>query len=147
PTSRRIPTMPPVIDSDQHLYEHRGMWSAHIDPALRDEALELTDDPAGNTFLPWRGRRLGVADVQDPGETDAIGERRRRERAGLPPLRHYDEALPRDYWEAAPRGARPAEPGGDEAFLFPNYGLAWERKLGAWSRPALLANLRAWNRW
>ena len=79
--------MPAVIDSDQHLFEYRGMWREHIDPALRDDALELTDDARGNTWLTWRDRVLGVADVQDPGETDAIGERRRRERAGLPPLR------------------------------------------------------------
>ena len=136
-----------VIDSDQHLFEYRGMWREHIDPALRDDALELTDDARGHTWLTWRGRVLGVADVQDPGETDAIGERRRRERAGLPPLRHYDEALPRDYWEPAARVAKLAALGVDEAILFPNYGLGWERKLGAWSRPALLANLRAWNRW
>jgi predicted TIM-barrel fold metal-dependent hydrolase len=136
-----------VIDSDQHLYEYRGMWREHIDPALRDDALELTDDERGNTWLTWQGRVLGVGDVQDPGETDAIGERRRRERAGLPPLRRYDEVLPRDYWEPTARKARLAELGVDEAFLFPNYGLAWERKLGTWSRPALLANLRAWNRW
>jgi predicted TIM-barrel fold metal-dependent hydrolase len=139
--------MPVVIDSDQHLYEYRGMWREHIDPALRDDALELTDDERGNTWLTWRGRVLGVGDVQDPGETDAIGARRRRERAGLPPLRRYDEALPRDYWDPSARASRLAELGVDEAFLFPNYGLGWERKLGLWSRPALFANLRAWNRW
>jgi hypothetical protein len=139
--------MPVVIDSDQHLYEYRGMWREHIDPALRGDALELTDDERGNTWLTWQGRVLGVGDVQDPGETDAIGERRRRERAGLPPLRRYDDVLPRDYWEPAARKARLAELGVDEAFLFPNYGLAWERRLDAWSRPALFANLRAWNRW
>ena len=128
--------MPVVIDSDQHLYEYRGMWREHIDPALRDDALELTDDARGHTWLTWRGRVHGVADyVQDPGETDAIGERRRRERAGLPPLRHYDEALPRDYWEPSARVAKLAVLGVDEAVLFPNYGLGWERKLGAWSRP------------
>jgi predicted TIM-barrel fold metal-dependent hydrolase len=139
--------MPVVIDSDQHLYEYRGMWREHIDPALRGDALELTDDARGNTWLTWRDRVIGVADVQDPGETDAIGERRRRERAGLPPLRRYDEVLPRDYWEPAARVAKLAALGVDEAILFPNYGLGWERKLGQWSRPALFANLRAWNRW
>jgi hypothetical protein len=139
--------MAAVIDSDQHLFEYRGMWREHIDPALRDDALELTDDARGHTWLTWRGRVLGTADVSDPGETDAIGERRRRERAGLAPLRRYDDALPRDYWDPGARLARLSALGVDEAFLFPNYGLAWERRLGAWSRPALLANLRAWNRW
>jgi len=136
-----------VIDSDQHLFEYRDMWREHIDPAERDDALALTDDARGHTWLTWRDRVITIADVQDPGETDAIGERRQRERAGLPPLRHYDDALPRDYWDPAARVARLASLEVDEALLFPNYGLAWERKLGLWSRPALLANLRAWNRW
>jgi hypothetical protein len=139
--------MPGVIDSDQHLFEYRGMWREHIDPAQRDDALALTDDERGNTWLTWRSRTLGVADVQVPGETDAIGERRRREREGLPPLRRYEEALPRDYWEPGARAAKLAQLGVDEAVLFPNYGLGFERRLGIWSRPALLANLRAWNRW
>src|SRR5262249_7704493 len=39
------------------------------------------------------------------------------------------------------------ELGLDEAVLFPNYGLVWERRLGLWSQPAMLANMRAWNRW
>jgi hypothetical protein len=139
--------MPAVIDSDQHLFEYRGLWREHIDPAQRDDALALEDDALGHTWLRWRGRTLGVADVQVPGETDAIGERRRRERAGLPPLWRYDDALPRDYWDPAARAAKLAALGVDEAVLFPNYGLGWERRLDAWSRPALLANLRAWNRW
>lgn len=36
-----------VIDSDQHLYEPRTMWSDHVDPPDRDEALSLTDDADG----------------------------------------------------------------------------------------------------
>jgi predicted TIM-barrel fold metal-dependent hydrolase len=36
--------------------------------------------------------------------------------------------------------------GVDEAMLFPNYGLMWERRLSA-DLPALLANMGAWNRW
>jgi predicted TIM-barrel fold metal-dependent hydrolase len=139
--------MAAVIDSDQHLFEYRGMWREHSDPADRGDALELADDEQGHTWLVWRDRRLTIADVSDPGETDAIGDRRRRQREGLAPVRRYDEALPRDYWDPAGRLARLADLGVEQAFLFPNYGLAWERRLGVWSRPALLSNLRAWNRW
>jgi predicted TIM-barrel fold metal-dependent hydrolase len=135
-----------IIDSDQHLFEYRGLWEEHIDPGLRDEALRFVDDEVGNVSVCWRGVTLGSADVQLPGETDAIGERRRRERAGLPPERRYDEALPRDYWDPAARVARLDGLGLDEAVLFPNYGLLWERTLNR-SLPALLGNMGAWNRW
>ena len=36
----RSPGTAPIIDSDQHLFEYRGLWAEHIDPAVRDEALE-----------------------------------------------------------------------------------------------------------
>jgi predicted TIM-barrel fold metal-dependent hydrolase len=135
-----------VIDSDQHLFEYRGLWEEHVDPALRDQALRFVDDPLGHVHVVWRDRVLSVADVQLPGETDAIGERRRREREGLPPAARYDEILPRDYWDPAARAEKLREIGVDEAMLFPNYGLGWERRLGVDLR-ALTANLTAWNRW
>jgi predicted TIM-barrel fold metal-dependent hydrolase len=138
--------MPAVIDSDQHLYEYRDLWREHIDPSLRDEAIRFVDDALGHVRVIWRDRVLAVADVQMPGETDAIGERRRREREGLPPLARYDEVLPRDYWHPAARVERLRGLGVDEAVLFPNYGLVWERTLSAEPR-ALLANMAAWNRW
>jgi predicted TIM-barrel fold metal-dependent hydrolase len=138
--------MAPVIDCDQHLYEHRGLWEEHIDPALRGEAIRFADDPLGHVRVVWRDRVLAVADVQTPGETDAIGARRRREREGLPPEVRYDEALPRDYWDPAARAARLAGLGVDEAMLFPNYGLIWERTLSR-DLEALCANMTAWNRW
>jgi hypothetical protein len=138
--------MPAIIDSDQHLYEYRGLWEEHIDPALRADAIRFVDDALGHVRVMWRDRPLTVADVQLPGETDAIGERRRRERSGLPPLVRYDEALPRDYWNPAARLRQLATLGVDEALLFPNYGLAWERKLQG-DLAALCGNMRAWNRW
>jgi predicted TIM-barrel fold metal-dependent hydrolase len=138
--------MTTVIDSDQHLFEYRGLWEEHVDPALRDQALRFVDDPLGHVHVVWRDRVLSVADVQLPGETDAIGERRRREREGLPPAARYDEILPRDYWDPAARAEKLREIGVDEAMLFPNYGLGWERRLGVDLR-ALTANLTAWNRW
>jgi hypothetical protein len=85
--------------------------------------------------------------VQLPGETDAIGERRRREREGLPPVVRYDDALPLDYWHPGARRDALAALGVDEAMLFPNYGLVWERIIGDASLPALMANMGAWNRW
>jgi predicted TIM-barrel fold metal-dependent hydrolase len=138
--------MAPLIDSDQHLYEYRGLWEDHIDPALRGDAIRFVDDALGHVRVVWRDRVLAIADVQQPGETDAIGERRRREREGLPPLARYDEALPLDYWNPAARAARLAALGFDEAVLFPNYGLVFERTLSCDLR-ALLANMAAWNRW
>jgi hypothetical protein len=135
-----------IIDSDQHLYEPRTLWLDHIDPPLRDEALRIDDDAVGTPHVRWRGQDLGMAEVQIPGRSAEIGEHHRRARAGLPPLERYDEALPRDYWEPAARLAKLADLGVDEAVLFPNYGLLWERALHA-SLPALLANMTAWNRW
>ena len=135
-----------VIDSDQHLFEYRGLWEEQIDPSRRGDAIRFVDDPLGHVRVMWRDRVLSVADVQMPGETDASGERRRRERSGAPPLARYDEILPRDYWDPAARRDRLAGLGVDEAICFPNYGLVWERTLQA-DLPALLANMAAWNRW
>jgi predicted TIM-barrel fold metal-dependent hydrolase len=135
-----------VIDSDQHLVEHRGMWADHADPAEREDAIDLVDDEAGNTWLEWRGERLGLAQVQSPGDTTGLGERHEAARRGEPPARRYDDALPRDHWDPAARRDRLTELGLDEAILFPNYGLMWERKLSG-SLPALHTNMRAWNRW
>jgi predicted TIM-barrel fold metal-dependent hydrolase len=138
--------MRPVIDSDQHLYEYRGLWEEHIDPAMKREAIRFSDDALGHVHVKWREHVLAVADVQTPGETDAIGERRRREREGLPPLARYDEVLPKDYWDPSARAQKLAVLGVDEAILFPNYGLVWERILSC-DLKALLANMAAWNRW
>jgi predicted TIM-barrel fold metal-dependent hydrolase len=138
--------MPPVIDSDQHLFEYRGLWEEHIDPARRPDAIRFADDALGHTRVVWRDRVLSVADVQMPGETDAIGERRRRERSGAPPLARYEEILPRDYWDPRARRDKLADLGVDEAICFPNYGLVWERALQP-DLGALVANMGAWNRW
>jgi predicted TIM-barrel fold metal-dependent hydrolase len=136
----------PIIDSDQHLYESRTLWRDHIDPALREEALRIEDDATGTPRLCWRDRPIGLAEVQRPGRSVEVGEQHRRARAGMPPRERYDDVLPRDYWEPAARLAKLAELGVDEAVLFPNYGLLWERTLHA-SLPALLGNMAAWNRW
>jgi predicted TIM-barrel fold metal-dependent hydrolase len=135
-----------IIDSDQHLFEYRRLWEEHIDPGARADAIRLADDDVGHTWVTWRGRRIGLADAPQPGQTDAVGERYQRACAGLPPLQRYEELLPDDYWRPAARVARLAELGVDEAILFPNYGLLWERTLDD-SLPALQANLTAWNRW
>ncbi|HEM47359.1 MAG TPA: hypothetical protein ENO23_09995 [Alphaproteobacteria bacterium] len=135
-----------VIDSDQHLFEPRDLWRRYADPGLRDDALAILDDDAGHPWLTWRGRRLALADVQTPGETDAIGARRERVRRGLPPEARYDDLLPAHYWDPLARLNELDALGVDEAVLFPNYGLAWERVLDADLR-ALEANMTAWNRW
>lgn len=135
-----------VIDCDQHLYEARTMWRDHIDPEHRDDALAIVDDELGYPWLVWRDQRLELCDVQLPGDTGALGRRRNRIDEGLPPEYSYDEALPDDYWEPSARVARLDTMGLDEAVLFPNFGLLWERALST-SMPALTANMAAWNRW
>ena len=52
--------MPPVVDSDQHLYEPRTMWLDHIDPDRRDDALRIVDDELGYSWVTWRGTRCGT---------------------------------------------------------------------------------------
>jgi predicted TIM-barrel fold metal-dependent hydrolase len=135
-----------VVDSDQHLYESRLLWSEHIDPSARDDALRIEDDELGYPWLTWRRRRISLADVQLPGDTAAVGRHRQRRRQGLAPEYRYDEVLPTDYWEPGARGRRLEEMGLDAAVVFPNYGLLWERPLSG-SLPALAANMAAWNRW
>ena len=138
--------MSSVIDSDQHLYESRTLWADHIDPGLADEALAIEDDELGYPWLTWRNRRLDLADVQLPGDTVAIGRNRQRCRQQLPPEYSYDDTLPREYWDPAARATQLTSMGIDEAVLFPNFGLLWERRLSE-SLTALTANMAAWNRW
>ena len=138
--------MPSVVDSDQHLYESRTMWRDHIDPDRREDALRIVDDELGYPWLTWRDRKLQPADVQRPGETSALGSLHERIRSGCPPETRYDDELPRDYWDAAARADRLAAMGVDEAVVFPNFGLLWERTLDA-ELTALTANMTAWNRW
>ncbi len=135
-----------IVDVDQHLYESRGLWAEHIDPDLRDDALAVEDDDLGHPWVTWRGRRIGAADVQIPHDTAAIGELNRRRQQGEPASYVYDEALPDDYWEPTARVERLDRMGLDEAVLFPNFGLLWERTLSE-DLPALTGNMGAWNRW
>jgi predicted TIM-barrel fold metal-dependent hydrolase len=135
-----------IVDSDQHLYETAGTWADHIDPAHRADALGLARDDLGYTWVTWRGERLQLADVHQPGNTGWCGELREALRRGDPAPYDYDELLPDAYWDTAARVAWLDDAGIDEAICFPNYGLLWERRLSA-DLPALTANMAAWNRW
>jgi len=135
-----------LIDCDQHLYEPRTLWRDQADPGERDDALVIEDDDLGYPWITWHGQRLGMADVQAPGETEELGERRNLRLAGNPPLYRYDERLPNDFWEPSARAARVREMGFDGAVCFPNFGLLWERRVGT-DLPSLRTNMGAWNRW
>ncbi|HXW38740.1 MAG TPA: hypothetical protein VEJ44_03515, partial [Acidimicrobiales bacterium] len=136
-----------VIDSDQHLFESRSLWSEHIDPGQRHEALSIVDDELGYSWLSWRDQRLSLAHVQHPGQTAELGHMTQRCREGKPPEYAYDEELPTAYWEPAARLRQLSDMGLDGAVLFPNFGLLWERRLSLASLSALTANMSAWNRW
>ena len=138
--------MTAIIDSDQHLFESPTMWRDHIDPARRDDALSIAEVELGYSWLTWRHRRLDIADVQVPGDTTALGRRRQRCRQNLPSQYRYQEALPDHYGDPAARAKHLGTMGLDQAVVFPNFGLLWERRLSE-SPPALMANMAAWNRW
>jgi predicted TIM-barrel fold metal-dependent hydrolase len=135
-----------VIDSDQHLFESRTLWSEHIDPARRADALAIVDDEQGYSWLTWGDRKLSLAHVQHPGETAELGRMTQRSRDGAPPEYAYDDELPAAYWEPSARLEQISQMGLDGAVLFPNFGLLWERRLST-SVPAMTANMSAWNRW
>jgi predicted TIM-barrel fold metal-dependent hydrolase len=135
-----------IIDSDQHLYESRNLWLDHIDPSRRSDALAIVDDELGYPWLTWRDRRLDMADVQFPGDTAQLGRYRERYRQHLAPEYRYDDVLPPSYWDPTARVEQITLMGLDEAVVFPNFGLLWERRLSE-ALPALTANMAAWNRW
>jgi hypothetical protein len=134
-----------LIDADQHLFEDRTCWAERMPAAQRADALAIVDDEAGNAWLTWRGRRLGLADVPEPGDVAALGRRLQAAKRGEPPEAPYDERLPADYHDPAARLRRMDRLGVAEAVCFPNYGLIWEEALAA-DLPAQLANMAAWNR-
>ena len=135
-----------IIDSDQHLYECRDMWTEHIDPRHREDALQIRDDDRGFAWLTWRDERLELADVHRPGDTASCGVHRERYRVGEASEYGYDDALPVEYWDPAARTRWLDAAGIDEAVCFPNFGLLWERRLSPFAS-ALTANMGAWNRW
>ena len=134
-----------VIDSDQHLFESSTLWADYIDPGARAEALAIAEDDLGYSWLTWKQQRLDIADVQHPGDTKELGRRRQRHLQKLPPEYRYEEALPTHYWDPSARADHLMTMGLDEAVVFPNFGLLWERRLSV-SLPALTANMAAWNR-
>ena len=139
-----------IIDSDQHLVEYRGLWEEHIDPALtatRRSASSTTR--SGNIWVhvarpaprdaPRCRRRARPTRSASATTARARGEPRRaalRRRAAA-----ATTGIPR------PARERLAGLGLDEAVLFPNYGLLWERTLDRSLPRAARATWRAWNRW
>ena len=124
------------------------MWLDHIDPDRRDDALRIEDDDARLPVVDAGATRSCVpVDVQYPGQTSELGDRRERIRAGLPAEASYDEQLPRDYWDAA-RARRPTHRDGRRRGdgvpeLRAHSGNARSMPISA----SLTANMTAWNRW
>lgn len=137
----------PVIDVDQHIHEPRTCWRDRIEPDRRDDALAIEDDELGYAWLTWRGRRLYLAEVQQPGKAKRIGDERLRIARGEPAEVSYDEQLLPGYTDGKARVAMLDEWGLDEAVLLPNFGLLWEDMLDREDPAAKRANMRAYNRW
>jgi predicted TIM-barrel fold metal-dependent hydrolase len=137
--------MAALIDADQHLFERRELWAEYAASSERDLCLRIADDEQGFGWVTWHGERIYPAEVFQPGDVDGTGEGRQRNRAGSRAAVNYDDA-PRHYWDPDARVAHLDLLGVDEAVLFPNAGLVWERVVGR-DRRALEVNMAAWNRW
>jgi len=142
--------MPRIVDADTHLIETRGLWADHLDAAHRDLAMRIEDDELGWSWLTTPdGRRIHLAEAHTPGDIASMGDRRARQRRGLPPdgtSDRFDDAVPAYDRDPVARLAKMDAFGIDEALVFPNFGLFWVRSLET-SPQAQLANMQAWNRW
>ncbi|HZN13173.1 MAG TPA: hypothetical protein VFB78_02810 [Acidimicrobiales bacterium] len=135
-----------VIDADQHILEPRTMWADHMPAGERARALAIEDDELGNAWLTWNGERIVLADVTTPGDVDRVGRRLQRALRGESPEARYDDELTPVMWDPDARVDALGALGVDEAVLFPNFGLSWERVLEN-DLDATRANMAAWNRW
>ena len=133
------------IDCDMHLFEPGDMWRDYCDPADRDVALRMETDDLGYVWVVHGSRRLSLAEPHRPGMTGSIGDYRQRWKDGLPSTLDY-ASFSAPYSDASAIVRHLDEVGFGAAVLFPNYGIGWERPLER-DRRAMLANMRAWNRW
>ncbi len=134
-----------IIDCDSHLFEFPDMWGRYADPGDRDVAMEITTDALGYSWLMCGDRKLGLAEPHIPRKVEGIGEYRLRQLKGLPSNLDYP-AFAAAYSDPKAILAHLDEVGYDQAVLFPNYGIVFERGLADDLR-ATLTNMGAWNRW
>ena len=135
-----------VIDADTHLFETRSLWADHLPRSRRGLAVRIEDDELGYAWLTAPdGHRIHLAEVHTPGDIASMGQRRRRQRDGLPPSAPFSALSAPDHDPEA-RVRLMDTQGIDEALVFPNFGLFWVRTLE--DQPETqLANMEAWNRW
>jgi predicted TIM-barrel fold metal-dependent hydrolase len=134
-----------LIDCDSHLFEPPDMWGRYADPADRDVAMEITTDDLGYSWLMCGDRRLSLAEPHIPRKVEGIGDYRQRMLKGLPSNLDYP-TFAAAYSDPQAILRHLDEVGYEQAVLFPNYGIIFERPLADDLR-ATLTNMGAWNRW
>ena len=136
-----------TVDCDMHLFEPAGMWQEYCDPSDRDVALRMETDDLGYVWLVTGGghERVWLAEPHQPKVPSTIGDYRQRQKAGLPSAVDY-ATFSQAYSDPAAIVDHLDRAGFDSAVLFPNYGIAWERRLDENLR-MVHANMGAWNRW
>jgi predicted TIM-barrel fold metal-dependent hydrolase len=123
------------------------MWQQFCSPGERDRVLRMETDELGYVWLVSGadGRRLTLAEPHQPKHPSVIGDYRQRQLQGLPSDLDYT-TFSAPYSDPAAILAHLNRTGFEQAVLFPNYGIVWERRL-AGDLPTTLANMGAWNRW
>jgi hypothetical protein len=91
-----------VIDADTHLFETPSLWADHLPTSRRSLAVTIEKDELGYAWLTAPGgERIHLAEVHTPGDIATMGQRRQRQRSGLPPSVSFDELLLHDHDPAA----------------------------------------------
>ncbi|MFN0091515.1 MAG: amidohydrolase family protein [Acidimicrobiales bacterium] len=138
--------MAQIVDADSHLIEMPELYRDNADPADRWLALRFSGDELGYDCLFFKGKPIMECHLTIPGDRSTQGGWTERRRLGLPADHSIFEEMPEHYYLPSARRDFLAEWGADQAILFPNSALIWERALRG-ELEALQVNMAAWNRW
>ena len=141
---------PPLFDADNHYYEPRDCFSRYIEPAFRDQAIQVRRGEDGREET-WIGDKpftfLQNREYDRAMKPGALREMLRRLAEGGPEARTgMSEPMDPAYQDRDARLARMDEQGVESALLFPTLAVCVEHFMKD-DPDQLYANFHSFNRW